>query len=330
MKKQDNGDEKSAEIQKKGNDVGVTNNNWKMVTILLACALAISVGLHIWGLVRYSKVQNMQTARDGAVVQGEQAAQEEALLIESIYLENGDNVHELPVINADGVNLSGLTVEKDMNLVVYLSDSCAGCINSMGTLRDIMGVFGEDEMGYAYIYSNSVPRNLEEKYGISREFCYCLGENLMLATSLPTFYLVDGDGIVVFSTDKLELITQKLLAMEILPQETLIKQADAYLTARYFSGESDRYKMIYFAMKGCGDCEAADELVNAEAIRERYEIVRIYRDKSEVDGEIDDENGLFRQVYGIVWYPSFEILRGTEREFVGEVSLEELERILLK
>lgn len=49
MKKQDNGDEKSAEILKKGNDVGVTNNNWKTVTILLACALAISVGLHIWG-----------------------------------------------------------------------------------------------------------------------------------------------------------------------------------------------------------------------------------------------------------------------------------------
>lgn len=35
-------------------------------------------------------------------------------------------------------------------------------------------------------------------------------------------------------------------------------------------------------------------------------------------------------MYGTCWYPGFEILRGSEREFVGEVSLEGLERILMK
>ena len=152
----------------------------------------------------------------------------------------------------------------------------------------------------------------------------------MLATSLPTFYLVDGEGTVVFRTDKLELIIQKLIALEIVPQEKLVEQADAYLLERYFQAESDKQQIIYFAMKGCGDCEAADELIDSEEVGERYDVVRIYRDKTEEEGEAGDDFGLFREVYGISWYPSFEILRGSEREFVGEVSLGELERILMR
>jgi thiol-disulfide isomerase/thioredoxin len=261
-------------------------------------------------------------------IQEEQSGQ--AALLESIYLENGDHVSILPVVDTDGKNLSGPPIEKEMNLLVYLSDSCGGCLGSMDTLRDLMGVFGTDEIGYAYLYSNSVPRNLEEKYGISREYCYCLDENLMLATSLPTFYLVDGEGTVVFRTDKLELIIQKLIALEIVPQEKLVEQADAYLLERYFQAESDKQQIIYFAMKGCGDCEAADELIDSEEVGERYDVVRIYRDKTEEEGEAGDDFGLFREVYGISWYPSFEILRGSEREFVGEVSLGELERILMR
>lgn len=300
------------------------SGKWKTAAMLLTCALTVSVGTHIWNFTKSQRMQNIPEVRSDRESQSGQTG-----LVESVYLENGDSVSILPVIDANGESLSGPAIEKDMNLLVYLSDSCGGCIGSMGTLRDMMGVFGTDEIGYAYLYSNSIPRNLEEKYGISREFCYCLDENLMLATSLPTFYLVDGEGTVVFRTDKLELIIQKLIAMEILPQEKLIEQADSYLLERYFQTESDKQQIIYFAMKGCGDCEAADELIDSADVRGRYEVVRIYRDKAEDDGEIGDGCGLFREVYGISWYPSFEILRGSEREFVGEVSLEELERILM-
>ncbi len=295
------------------------SRKWKLATVILACMLTVSAGVHIWSFTRFQPMQDIQEEQSG-----------QAALLESIYLENGDHVSILPVVDTGGKNLSGPPIEKEMNLLVYLSDSCGGCLGSMGTLRDLMGVFGTDEIGYAYLYSNSVPRNVEEKYGISREYCYCLDENLMLATSLPTFYLVDGKGTVVFRTDKLELIIQKLIAMEIVPQEKLIEQADAYLLERYFQAESDKQQIIYFAMKGCGDCEAADELIDSEEVGERYDVVRIYRDKTEEEGEAGDDFGLFREVYGISWYPSFEILRGSEREFVGEVSLGELERILMR
>lgn len=324
------------------------SRKWKLATVILACMLTVSAGVHIWSFTRFqpmqdgsagqndSELQSMQMQGDLQEAEGQQMQdiQEEqsgqAALLESIYLENGDHVSILPVVDTGGKNLSGPPIEKEMNLLVYLSDSCGGCLGSMGTLRDLMGVFGTDEIGYAYLYSNSVPRNVEEKYGISREYCYCLDENLMLATSLPTFYLVDGKGTVVFRTDKLELIIQKLIAMEIVPQEKLIEQADAYLLERYFQAESDKQQIIYFAMKGCGDCEAADELIDSEEVGERYDVVRIYRDKTEEEGEAGDDFGLFREVYGISWYPSFEILRGSEREFVGEVSLGELERILMR
>ncbi len=295
------------------------SRKWKLATVILACMLTVSAGVHIWSFTRFQPMQDIQEEQSG-----------QAALLESIYLENGDHVSILPVVDTGGKNLSGPPIEKDMNLLVYLSDSCGGCLGSMDTLRDLMGVFGTDEIGYAYLYSNSVPRNLEEKYGISREYCYCLDENLMLATSLPTFYLVDGEGTVVFRTDKLELIIQKLIALEIVPQEKLVEQADAYLLERYFQAESDKQQIIYFAMKGCGDCEAADELIDSEEVSERYDVVRIYRDKTEEEGEAGDDFGLFREVYGISWYPSFEILRGSEREFVGEVSLGELERILMR
>ena len=295
------------------------SRKWKLATVILACMLTVSAGVHIWSFTRLQPMQDIQEEQSG-----------QAALLESIYLENGDNVSILPVVDTDCINLSGPPIEKEMNLLVYLSDSCGGCLGSMDTLRDLMGVFGTDEIGYAYLYSNSVPRNLEEKYGISREYCYCLDENLMLATSLPTFYLVDGEGTVVFRTDKLELIIQKLIALEIVPQEKLVEQADAYLLERYFQAESDKQQIIYFAMKGCGDCEAADELIDSEEVSERYDVVRIYRDKTEEEGEAGDDFGLFREVYGISWYPSFEILRGSEREFVGEVSLGELERILMR
>lgn len=306
------------------------SRKWKTAAMILAFALTVSAGIHIWSFAELQQMQGDFQSMQGQQPQSGQDSQGgQTGLSESIYLENGDSISILPVIDTNGESLNGPPIEKNMNLIVYLSDSCGGCLDSMRALRDIMGVFGMDEMGYAYLYSNSIPRNLEEKYGIPREFCYCLDENLALAASLPTFYLIDGDGIVVFRTDKLELIVQKLIAMEVLPQEKLIEYADAYLLERYFQAESDKQQIIYFAMKGCSDCEAADQLINSAAVREHFDVVRIYRDKAENEGEIGDDSGLFRQVYGITWYPSFEILRGSEREFVGEVSLEELERILM-
>lgn len=284
-------------------------NTIKWLLIISDCTIILLLGIIVW----------LWYNRDG---------KDSAVLKESIYLQNGDSVNDLPMIDSNGNAIEQLPIDKEYNLVVYLSDSCRGCIESLGTLKDIRGVFGENEMGYAYLYYGAIPRNIEDKYGIPKEDCYLIGEDMMLATSLPTFYLVDQDGIVFFTTTELETMIEKITLMEILPQEQLVEQANEYLLAQYFDMESDREKIIYFAMQGCSDCAKADEIINREEIQQRYEVVRIYRESSEDTEFIVDKAQLFRNIYGIEWYPSFEIIRGESSEFVGEVSLEELEAIL--
>lgn len=81
-------------------------------------------------------------------------------------------------------------------------------------------------------------------------------------------------------------------------------------------------------MPGDSDCQAADELIKADKLDEKFEIVYIYKYDSKEDGVVIDKNKLFAKVYGINWYPSFLLISDTNCEFVGEANQEELKAIL--
>ena len=104
-----------------------------------------------------------------------------------------------------------------------------------------------------------------------------------------------------------------------------MQMADNYLKEKYQSGEKPL--LVYFAMDGCSDCEAANPIIEGEKIQDKYQVVTIYREKDK-GKEIIDTYSLLKRVYEITWYPSFVIL-DKETRIIGETPLQELETLLL-
>lgn len=250
--------------------------------------------------------------------------------VEPIILQYGNTIQDLPLKNKDGETVDQISLEHEVNLVIYLSDTCKSCMDVMETLKEIRSIFGEEELGYAYVYVNRIPANIGEKYAVPREECYSLDQQMLIATSLPTFYIVDREGKIEYITIDLSLAIEKLVNMELVDKETLMKRADCYLLENYFDSTISKDKLVYFEMEGCQDCEAANEVIDTAEIQERYEILRIYTYMTDNSELFIDRYELYKIVYGLDWYPSFRVLRGNESELIGEVSIEELRNILLE
>ena len=168
-------------------------------------------------------------------------------------------------------------------------------------------------------------KELMKKYNVKKEITYKLQKGVSVATSTPTIYIVDKEGKIQFVTDEISQMLTKLYDLQYEKEEIIRQMADNYLKEKYQSGEKPL--LVYFAMDGCSDCEAANPIIEGEKIQDKYQVVTIYREKDK-GKEIIDTYSLLKRVYEITWYPSFVIL-DKETRIIGETPLQELETLLL-
>lgn len=242
---------------------------------------------------------------------------------EIINLDYQDNIAELPLLDYEGKEV---TLEAGKPQIIwFLSVSCEACKRALEDYREMDAILAGDEVTLSIIWKDGISDDLLSDYEIKKENVYCLPDNIRLAASTPSMYLTDEEGTIQFVTLEMEQMITKFLDLNYVGEETLQKAADEYLLYTYST--QDKPMLVYFAMEGCPDCEAVTPLVTGDELNEKYEVVTLYK-KDDTDQELTDRYGLLKNIYGIVWFPSFVILDG-QRTIIGETPLEELEELLL-
>ena len=248
---------------------------------------------------------------------------------EVIRMDYGDAFTELKVKDAAGKVLNHFPSQQKAQIVVYLSDTCKTCINILKNMNCVEKVLGTQKVSYMILWKDQIPEKLVNQYDVDLNSCYSL-ENTELATSTPTIYLLDSDGKVSFSNIDFQLVIEKIIEMDLIPKKNLLENANEYVKSNFLKKNSDKVQILYFAMEGCPDCEKADKIVSQRQITDKFDVNRLYRFDDEKEEVLKDVYGVFRQVYGIQWYPSFVIFKNNGIKIIGETPESKLEAEILK
>ena len=88
--------------------------------------------------------------------------------------------------------------------------------------------------------------------------------------------------------------------------------------------------MVYFSMDGCPDCIEADKVLEKESLLDLFSVHRIYREKDPSEERKIDTFSLYKQIYGIDWYPTFLHLSDNGYALIGKTPTDQLEKSLLE
>lgn len=249
---------------------------------------------------------------------------------QKISVRYGDTVEQIPVRQAGGQEVITLPYGQAVTLVVYLSEACKTCVDSLAEYERISGILGQENISYLFLFSDRIPASIAERYGVSLEQCYTVDDSVELALSTPTWIYLNSDGRIEMVNSDDELVLEKILKSGYVSSEQLQENARDYLMGHYADADDGKPVLFYFSMQGCKDCAAADEMIAEQKLEEQFEIIRVYTDESGDQGLITDQMQLFRRVFDINWYPSFLLIREDNAELIVEYSLEELQEKLLR
>lgn len=246
-----------------------------------------------------------------------------------VHFEYGDSMSTFPVTDCDGVSFDQIPASDKYSLVFYLSDSCSGCLDIIQNFRKIECILGKDEINYVILWTKEIPLKILDKYSVSPNYCYSLNGKTKFATSTPSFYILDPNQEVVFSATDADYLVSKLSQLNIIPPEKLKENTINYIDKNILPQNAKQKQIVYFEMEGCSDCEAANKVMDSEAITSICEITRIFKFDDTDPSHVKDDYGLFKTGLGIQWYPSFLIFEDGKVRFVGETPVEELEEAIL-
>lgn len=249
---------------------------------------------------------------------------------QKISVRYGDSVDQIPARRADGQEMTVLPYGETVTLVVYLSEACKTCVDSLAEYERIAGILGQENISYLFLFSDRIPASIVEQYGVSLDQCYTVDSSVELALSTPTWMYLNSDGMIEMIHSDEELILEKILKSGFATSGQLWENAQSYLTDHYADANDERPELFYFSMQGCMDCAAADEMITEQKLDEQFEIIRVYTEDADEPGLITDQMQLFRRVFDINWYPSFLLVREDHAELIVEYSLEELQEKLLR
>lgn len=241
-------------------------------------------------------------------------------------LRHGDDFSGFEFFDENDNKLDTLPKADKPSVVFYISSSCSGCKKVMDSYDSFQSVLGE-EYNFYCMWLSEIPSFASEKYKINNN--YALKNKYMFATSTPSVFLIDTDNKVDFVTAEIETLVDKLLAVsDENSKENFKKNALEYILDKYSKDIDNPNQLIYFSMEGCPDCKAADEVISKSDKLKKYEITKIYHKNATDETLTIDSFKLFQEVFDVEWYPSFYVINNGDKEFVGEVPIDELEQNL--
>ena len=213
-------------------------------------------------------------------------------------------------------NIAQKYLTKDVNLLVYLSSSCQSCIQteeSINRLADILDGY----VDILFVFKEKAIDETMLPYIVVTQEQY-------IAEQYPYYFIVDSNCQVILATNDALLAIDQIFAKIHAESDVLEANAIDYLHKRY---GSDKDTLVYFAMSGCADCIAAEQILEtSNRIRNEFSVESIYRYNETNQSKEIDRFKILQNALRIDWYPTFVKLYSTgEYEIVRKVQLDKLE-----
>ncbi len=248
-----------------------------------------------------------------------------------IDLRYEDTFNTIPVVDIEG-NKTNMRYGEKNTLLFYLSSACTSCGDVLRFCNRLQRVLGEDNLQVLLLWCDSIPVSLVNEYNILYSNCYRTDDMTTLNTPTPTAYILDNQGNILYYNSDISKTIEKLYTqiVEIQDNVELLRiRANDYLREVYNISDFKKQQVIFFAMTGCPDCIAADEIL--QDVKEKKDIYYLYKYDDMDTSHFKDDYALFRLIYGIDWYPSFLVFQ-SEKDYkiIGEVPVDTLVNVLDK
>lgn len=247
--------------------------------------------------------------------------------LEILYFGFRDEISQIKVYDTDN-NETILEPTTDYTLLFYLSAYCGSCIEYLPELSLLYEIFLDENISIIILWLEEPPQMQLSKNNIPKEINYSMREKAKLTISTPTYYLLDENGVVVFTDVVASNLIDKVAEYGLFSLPTIQDRLTDHLRREYNTPEKNTFSMIYFSLDGCPDCMDVDEMLVDKKFDELFTINRIYSYRDNENVKPRDRYKIYKNVYGISWYPSFLIISDNEYSFVGQVPFIELEACL--
>lgn len=241
----------------------------------------------------------------------------------------GSNLSGIHIIDASGKDMDAPfeSTEADYKVVLYLSSICSSCAKEIDTAKHLKEVLNAKHYEVYVLYEDRIVKD-QDKDKFDNIYCMADGR---LSLSTPGTMILDKDNKVIFCSDDTSTLMEKIMSMESSNEiELMRKRANEYLTTFINQDDVDSSKptMIYFRMEGCPDCKAVEPILNDAEVSSKYNRVDLYTEVSFGAEDLIDSDRIFRNLFEIDWYPSFELISDSKTQILGEMPEKDLIRAL--
>ncbi len=250
-----------------------------------------------------------------------------AELLDLIY---GDRMEGFYLCDSHGEEIQSISSDSGHTIIIYLTDNCKSCIELVRDINIFLEMFTSEKLNYFFIWQDDIPVRVLEKYNIPIDNNLSLAGKYKLSSITPTMFIINEDREVMFVSNEVEQIMEKLILDKIVDIHHLREKANKYLLKKNGDREFEKPTLVMFSMEGCPDCIKADKIIEDYKIANSYNILKVYREGTDESLGMVDVLSVFKKIYEIDWYPTFVKLKNSsDLEIIREVPEETMLDMLL-
>lgn len=241
-------------------------------------------------------------------------------------IKYGDDFSKIQLLNVNNEE-EYLTANEKFRLVFVMSSACGTCKRQLETVEKFEKFYSQ-YLDISIVWEDKiVDKNILEQNKIAEDKNYKLVLD-RISTMTPTVLIVGLDNKVIFVSTEMDNIADKLNQLDGVSIEAVRINVCKYFQEK---NKTSKQELVYFALKGCQDCDAADSVIDEDSeLNEKYAITKIYDSSSYGEAEEVDIDNIYLSIFDIDWYPSFLIIdKENGYKLIGETDVRQLKNVLM-
>lgn len=172
----------------------------KITLIIIFCFLFFT------GCSRVSDVGDEPSKEQSVFNEQDKTSIEEPILLDFIF---NDSFSGFEVQSFEGGILKEKPLNSDYQVVFYLTERCSTCIEILRVIHRFEKLFCSEKLDYVIYWEDKIPESILEKYSIANERNFSLNGKVKLSAITPTFFILNKENLVQFTTTDFDLIVKK-------------------------------------------------------------------------------------------------------------------------
>lgn len=206
--------------------------------------------------------------------------------IPELHFSVGDRLAGYPVTDHAGNEVDIADISENEILYIFGMAGCGDCIADFPSYQLVFSLYDSNALSVVFIWDDAVPSKEMEEMGIPLSACYSAKGRYKFTDWVPSYYLVDAEGIIRKQTVEMEEAAEYL--------EDYPVSAKGFETA--FQG-----KRVLVGIERCKSCKGAyDRLLEQEE-----PFVYVLEGAGEAEGEhqMADPHSILSRAFQIETYP---------------------------